>query len=144
MDNFVNKINVTEETSDSKPYYAYLPGMEADITRKIINRFIFDGNYEIKDAKSAYFILKGQLIDFKREPLRYDADNKVLEYRLSVVVNIELYKIKEDEPVWSENYFAGESTFRTSGQFARTENLAAQDAMHDLAERVVERTVESW
>jgi len=144
VDNFVNKINVTEETSDSKPYYAYLPGMEADITRRIINRFIFDGSYEIRDAKNAYFILKGQLIDFKREPLRYDADNKVLEYRLSVVVNIELYKIKGNELVWQENRFAGESTFRTMGQFAKVENLAAQDAMNDLAERVVERTVESW
>jgi len=144
VDNFVNKINVTEETSDNKPYYAYLPGMEAEITRRIINRFIFDGNYEIKDARSANFILKGQLIDFKREPLRYDADNKVLEYRLSIVVNIELYKTADNKPVWHENHFAGESTFRTTGQFAKAENLAAQDAMHDLAERVVERTVESW
>ena len=144
VDNFVNKINVTEETSDSKPYYSYLPGMEADITRRVINRFIFDGNYEIKDARNAYFILKGQLIDFRREPLRYDADNKVLEYRLSVVVDIELYKIKGDELVWRENHFAGESTYRTAGQFAKVENLAAQDAMNDLAERVVERTVENW
>ncbi|MGB2705620.1 MAG: LPS assembly lipoprotein LptE [Candidatus Omnitrophota bacterium] len=144
VDNFVNKINVTEEITDRKVYYAYRPGMEADITRRIINRFIFDGNYEIKNARGAYFILKGQLINFKREPLRYDADDKVLEYRLSVVVDIELYKTKDKELVWRENHFAGESTYRTTGQFAKSESAAAQAAMNDLAERVVERTVESW
>jgi len=144
VDNFVSKINVTEETSDSKPYYSYLPGMEADITRRVIDRFIFDGNYEIKNAQNACFILKGQLIDFKREPLRYDADNKVLEYRLSIVVNLELYRTESNELIWHENHFAGESTFRTVGQFAKVENLAAQDAMDDLAKRVVERTVENW
>ena len=79
VENFTNKITVTKEVSDSRIYYPYKPGMEVDITRKVIDRFIFDGNYQIKSDKNAYFILKGQLVDYRREPLRYDADETVLE-----------------------------------------------------------------
>ena len=144
VDNFINKITVTKEVSDSRIYYPYKPGMEIDIMRTVIDRFLFDGNYQIKSNKNAYFILKGQLVDFRREPLRYDADDTVLEYRLSVVVDIELYRREDGSLVWRENNFAGESTYRTTGDSRQTENTALRAAIEDLARRLVERTVENW
>lgn len=144
VDNFVNKIDVTKEVSNEEIYYAYIPGMESDITREVINRFILDGNYEVRDSRSAHFLLKGQLIDFKRDPLRYDANDNVIEYRLSIVADIELYNLKDDKSVWQEKYFAGESTYRTTGQFAKSEAASTEDAIKDLARRIVERTVENW
>jgi len=144
VDNFVNEIDVTREITNQNVYYPYRPGMEANITRQVINRFILDGNYEIMEMKSAYFELSGQLVDFKREPLRYDANEYVIEYRLSVVVNMEFKDLKKGEIVWAEDNFAGESTYRTTGQFAKSEDKAAGDAIIDLARRIVERAVENW
>src|SRR4030042_32388 len=102
VENFVNKIDIAKETSDEAVYYAYRPGMESDITRQIINRFIYDGNYLVTDAKNAHFLLKGQLVEFKREPLRYDANDNVIEYRLSLVTNIELDDNRQGSVVWQE------------------------------------------
>lgn len=144
VENFVNEINVTQEISDRKPYYAYKPAMEADITRSIIDKFLYDGNYEIKDQESAEFVLKGQLVDYRREPLRYDANDYVIEYRLSVVVNMELFDRISGKKVWQEKNFAGESTYRTTGQYAKSENTTLDEALEDLSNRVVERTVENW
>ncbi len=144
VDNFVNKIDITTEVSERKVYYAYRPGMEADITREVIDKFILDGNFELKGIKETSFLLKGQLIDFRREPLRYDANDNVVEYRLGVVVDIELHDIKKGEIVWREKDFAGESTYRTTGQFAKSESVAMKAAISDLARRIVERTVENW
>jgi len=144
VENFINKITVTKEVSDNRIYYPYKPGMEVDITRMVIDWFIFDGNYQIKSDKNAYFILKGQLVNYRREPLRYDADNTVLEYRLSVVVDIELYRRENGDLVWRENNFAGESTYRTTGESRQTESAALRAATEDLARRMVERTVENW
>jgi len=142
--NFVNKINVTEEASDKNVYYAYKPGMEIDITREIIDRFIFDGNYKITSQETAHFLLKGQLVRFERQPLRYDANENITEYRINVVVDIELHDLEKETIVWTENNFAGESTYRTSGRFAKSEVTAVKEAIKDLARRVVERTVENW
>lgn len=144
VDNFVSTINVTAETSNRKAYYAYRPGMEVDITTAIIDQFIFDGSYQIKDAQNADFLMKGQLIDFKREPLRFDRNNNVTEYRLNVVANIEFYNRETGDLLWKESNFAGESTYRLRGQYAKAENTAAEEAIQDLARRAMERTVENW
>ena len=144
VDSFVNKIDITREISHEKAYYPYRPAMEADITREVIDRFILDGNYKIKSRKNAHFSLKGELIDFRRDPLRYDANDNVIEYRLSAVINMELYDLKEDKTLWKESGFAGESTYRTSGEFAKSEQAAIGKAIEDLAARIVERTVENW
>ena len=144
VDNFVNKIDVTQEVSDNDPYYPYDPGMESNITRETINRFIYDGTYQIKDSENAHYLMTGELVNFKREPLRYDTDEDVTEYRLSVVCNVELYDLKKEKVVWQENSFAGESTYRTSGQFAKSEDVALAEATYDFARRIVERTVENW
>lgn len=144
IDNFINKIDVAQEVSKENPYYAYLPAMESDITREVINRFIFDGNYRIKGPEDARFLLKGSMVDFRRDPLRYDANENVIEYRISVAVDMELIDLKDDKSLWLEKYFAGESTYRTTGEFAKSESTAIQEAVEDLARRIVERTVENW
>ena len=118
--------------------------MESDITRKVIDRFIFDGNYQVKDAANSHFLLKGELVNFTREPLRYDANENVTEYRVHVAVNMELYDLEEDKVVWREKNFAGEKSYRTTGQYAKSESVTVGEAIDDLARRIVERTVENW
>ena len=144
VDNFINKIDTTREISNDNVYFAYRPGMETDITRAIIDKFMIDGNYEIKDEKSAHFLLKGELVNFRREPLRYDANENVIEYRLHIAVDFKLYDLEKESAVWQESNFAGESTYRTTGQFAKSESAAITETIKDLARRVVERTVLNW
>ncbi|MCQ9206580.1 MAG: LPS assembly lipoprotein LptE [Omnitrophica bacterium] len=144
VENFLNNIDTAREISDARPYYAYRPAIESDITREVINKFLLDGNYQIEGPKSAHFLLKGELVSFERQPLRYDANDNVTEYRLSVVVNMKLHDLYEKETVWKESDFAGETTYRTSGALSKTESAAIQEAIEDLAQRIVERTVEDW
>ena len=144
VENFLNSIDTTRETSDTRPYYAYRPAIESDITREVIDKFVSDGNYPIEGPKNAHFSLKGELVSFERQPLRYDANDNVTEYRLSVVVNMELNDLYKKETVWKESGFAGESTYHTSGALSKSEGTAIQEAIKDLAQRIVERTVEDW
>jgi len=144
VENFVNQIKVTSEITDEKPYYAYVPNMETDITRSVIDRFLIDGTYELKNEKDAYCTLKGELVDYRREALRYDTNDNVSEYRLSVVVNMKLVETKTGNVIWHEERFAGEESYRTEGPYASSESVALNEAIDDLAERIVERTVENW
>ena len=144
VENFANRIPVTEETSDERMYIGYRPRMEYDITKAVVDRFIFDGNLKISDRKDADLILTGELVDFRKEPLRYDANDNVEEYRLRLVTSLELTDVKNNKPMWKEKEFAGESTYRTGGSLAKSESSAIDDAKSDLARRIVERTVEGW
>lgn len=144
VENFINKINITEEQTEERMYRGYRPGLEIDLTKAIIDRYILDGNLRIANLKDASLILRGELLDFRKEALLYDANNNVEEYRIRLVVNIELIDAKSDNTVWREKGFSGETTYRTGGSLAKSESTAIKEANADLARRIVERTIEGW
>lgn len=143
IDNFANKINVTAESNDMRMYRGYRPGMELEATRKIRDKYIFDGNLKVVDSKDADLILTGELVDYRNEALRFDRNDNVEEYRVRLVVNMQM-ATKDGKVRWTEVNFAGEQLYRTSGPLASTETQAISQAGDDLARRVVERTVEEW
>ncbi|MDO8535911.1 MAG: LPS assembly lipoprotein LptE [Candidatus Omnitrophota bacterium] len=144
VDNLVNKIKVTEEASDVRMYRGYHPGMELEATRAIRDKYLSDGNLKIADQDTADLILTGELVDFRNESLRYDRNNNVEEFRVRIVVNLEMKNAKDGKVRWKENNFAGESLYRTTGPLAKSEATAIKEADDDLARRVVERTIEEW
>lgn len=141
---FVNKTDITNESYSGSQYRIYRPHCETDITTAVVNKFLFDGNLKPVKEQNADLILKGELIDFRREPLRYDNNDNVLEYRISLVINMSLWSKIEDKFLYEEKNFIGETTYFTTGTVAKSENAAVNDALTDLARRVVERAVDQW
>ncbi|MGA2774905.1 MAG: LPS assembly lipoprotein LptE [Candidatus Omnitrophota bacterium] len=141
---FVNKTDITNEAYTGSQYRIYIPHLETDITNAVINKFLTDGNLKPVQEPNADLILKGELVDFHRDPLRYDNSKNVLEYRLSPVINMSLWDTKENKLLYQENNFTGDTTYYTSGTTAISESAAVNNALVDLARRVVERAVDQW
>jgi len=141
---FENKIDITQEAYAANKYRVYRPALETDITRVVTNKFFTDGNLKPVKEESADLILKGELLEFRRDTLRYTANDEVEEYRLNIVVNLTLYDKKENNLVWQEKNFTGDTTYFTAGPQAKSEDVAINDALADLARRIVERAVEQW
>ncbi len=141
---FVNKIDVTQESAVASKYRVYRPLLESDITNAVVNKYIFDGNLRPVEENAADLVLKGELLEFRRDVVRYTENDDIEEYRLNLVVNISLWDRKEDKLVWQEQGFTGDTTYFTMGSQAKSEDAAVSDAMKDLARRIVERTVEQW
>ena len=144
VDNFKNSIDITGEFSEKEGYDIYRPGLEVEMTKAVIDRFVFDGNLRVVSGSEADSRLAGELIDYAKEPLRYDDGDNVIEYRIKVVARAGLKDLVNNKVLWSEDDFVGEATYRTSGSFAKTEDTARQEALVDLARRIVERTIELW
>lgn len=145
VDNFKNKIEIDKEVTESARYTLYRPGLENDVTNAVTNRFIFDGNLKIADGDEADLILTGELTDYRQDAIAYDTEeDDVEEYRIKIVVNIRLEDMYNNELMWEEFGFKGESTYRTTGRLAVSEDSAREEAIEDLASRIVERTVEGW
>jgi len=141
---FVNKIDITGETDVAYKYKLYKPMLETDVTRAVIDKFLFDGNLRPANKELADLVLKGELVEFRRDPLRYTASDEVEEYRLNIVTNISLWDNQKNKLLWKENNFTGDATYFTRGPLAKSEDIAINDATSDLARRIVERTVEEW
>jgi hypothetical protein len=144
VENFSNKIPITDEVSDRRRYKTYRPLLEVDVTRAIIDRFIFDGHLRLAQKKDADLIMEGSLVDFRREPTKYGYNDTIDQYRIAIFVDLKLVEAQTGNVVWSEHNFAGSEYYFTSGQQAKSEDEAVTDAIKDLARRVVERTIEVW
>jgi len=139
---FVNKIDITSETSVARRYKTYYPLLENDITLKVIDQFILDGNLRIARGEDADLILEGELNDYRRDALRYTGvdDEEVEEYRISLVVNLKLYDTRGKTQLWEVGSFVGDTTYFTQ----ESESSAISRAIEDLARRVVDRVVDVW
>jgi len=144
VDNFKNKIDIGREVTESTRYALYRPGLQNSLTSEVVDRFAFDGNLKIAKKEDADLILTGDLVNYTQEPLRYDRNDEVEEYRIRIVVNIKLADVAEDEVLWKETGFSGEATYKTMGRFTTSEDTAREEALEDLARRIVERTIEGW
>ncbi|MBF0532009.1 MAG: hypothetical protein HQL23_02810 [Candidatus Omnitrophica bacterium] len=122
----------------------YLPLLEVRVRKAVNDRFLLDGNLRPVKSEKAELMLKGKLVDYQRDALRYTDNNDVQEYRVRVVVDLELIDPKTETAVWAEKGFAGEATYFLTGPQAKSEDAAVEDALTDLARRTVERTIENW
>ncbi|OGX21774.1 MAG: hypothetical protein A3K54_01805 [Omnitrophica WOR_2 bacterium RBG_13_44_8] len=145
---FVNKIDITREESVANKYRLYKPMLETDVTRAVTNKYLFDGNLRPVREGSADLILKGEVVEFRRDPLRYTDGDEVEEYRINIIVNISIEDTKEKQLVWEEKNFTGDYTYFTSyapaSAIKKSDDTAVNEAISDLARRIVERTVEQW
>ena len=137
---FKNKISYTTDNTRN----LYLPLLEIKVRNAVVDRFLFDGHMKVKDSETADVVLKGNLLGYEREVLRYTDNNDVQEYRIRITVSIELWDSRTEKTLWSEPSFAGETTYFITGAQAKSEDTALQDALTDLARRIVERTIEDW
>lgn len=142
---FVNKVDTTSEFSEGRRFKTYYPLLENKITNAIVDKFNFDGNLKSAKKEEADLILKGDLVNYRRESVRTSANDSVDEYRIDIFVNITLTENNaEKKVVWQKDGFAGDASYYTSGQLAKSESQALDDATKDLARRIVELTVEAW
>ncbi|MGE4357778.1 MAG: LPS assembly lipoprotein LptE [Candidatus Omnitrophota bacterium] len=137
---FINSIKFDNTAPEYKTYY---PGLEIKITNAVIDRFVYDGNLRISGEENADLELEGEVVDYLKQPLRYSEADEIEEYRISIIVNLTL-KDKEGNILWRENNFTGDATYRLTGSLAKTEQEALNEAVLDLARRIVNRTLENW
>ena len=63
---------------------------------------------------------------------------------LTIFVNLVLTNKKTAQTIWEKKNFAGETSYYTTGKYVKSESQAVEDAVADLARRIVEGIVEAW
>ncbi|MFT5169820.1 MAG: hypothetical protein ACI9F2_000465 [Lysobacterales bacterium] len=137
---FENKISYTSSVGRRNLYF---PLLEVDVRDAVIDRYLFDGNLKITEEDNADLILQGILQSYSRTELRKDDNDDVEEYRIYVTMKLQLIDTKYQSVMWSQN-ITGETTYFVTGASASTEESAVEEAIEDLARRIVEKTIENW
>jgi len=144
VEGFDNKIPITREFDERVGYITNIPQLEENVTRGVIDRFLFDGNLRVTNQPAmADLVLTGELRDFYRQPLRRRDDSTVEEYRLNLTASVRL-RDREGKTILEEPNLVADSTYFLSGSLARTETAAVDDLVTDFSRRIVEWVIEYW
>ncbi|MDO8603217.1 MAG: LptE family protein [Candidatus Omnitrophota bacterium] len=143
VDMFKNNIDITKEVSAKDNYEVYRPNLEMDLRDVIVNRIFLDGNFKVADKDSADAVLEGEILQYRKDPLRYQ-DEVAQEYRISLICDVKLINQKDSSILFEEENITGDTTYFTTGALQKTETSALNDAMLDLARRVVNKIIENW
>lgn len=138
---YIKKITIPIFTNDTFKY-----GLESELTRIVIDEFITDGHLEIVNESDADAVLHGTINNYKLEPINFDTNEVVTEYKLTMSLQLEFEDRISKEMLWKEpniyeyvNYFP-----LGSGGTPETEQDAFERLAEILSKDVVRRTVEGW
>ncbi len=122
----------------------YVAGLESHLTQAVLDDFVTDGNLKITDIDKADLILRGEIAGYEQEPFRFNHFEQVDEYRLFIVLRLTLEDRKTGQVIWKEDNFSGDTQYFINGPRAIQEEQAAEKAILDMANKIVNRVVEDW
>lgn len=139
---YIKKIAVNNFSNNTVQY-----GIEDKLTKKVIEEFLRDGRLEIVKAEDADALLTGVIVRYSLEPVSYDAQSVVEQYKLYIGVDVTFQDQVQGTTMWTESNIHEDYTYYVTakaGQLVETET-DAQEAVTDLLARdVVKRTVVGW
>ena len=135
--------------------------LPALLHEEIRRAFRLDGRLSILDnAIDADSLLKGAVIDYIKQPARFDRNNVVQEYRLRMAVDLSLVDVAQNRVLWTESGPASTSyrgaALRKLERYANfvvvpaeglpveSEVDAQRRMVRDLARDIVLKVVEGW
>ncbi len=137
VETFKNEIPPNEQ-------FAYRAGLEIELRNAIVEQFLLDGNLKVVDESEADAVLKGSVISYEQEGLRFDRLESVEEYRLFLVVKFQLIDRRTNKVIIHEPNFSGRAEFFGDRNPSTARRSSANSATVDLAQSLVNRIVEEW
>ena len=121
----------------------YEHNVHVTVTDAVIDELILDGNLRLLKHEEADTILEGQVIKYKTEPLGYDKNNDVEQYRVIVTAQIVFKNLNKDKIIWTQT-IEGSVSYYTAGRLGMSEKAATDEAVENLARNIVSEVVNFW
>ncbi|MCX8044962.1 MAG: LPS assembly lipoprotein LptE [Desulfobacterota bacterium] len=132
------------------PYFkntTFEPEAEKIFTHAFINEFIKSKRLRVVSEPDADLILRGTIRKLIEDTIAYNRDDKALEYRMDVVLDVQLERRQTGEVLWKRK------NVRHSEEFPVGDNIVLSEAAKraalgrlaaDLAERVHDSIIQGF
>lgn len=138
----VNSIRVSSEERQHASHGAYPALIEDRLTSRLVSEFNIRSNLEVVSRIEGALRLDCEVIDYRRQTLRYTDSDDPREQRLRLHVKMELTDSQGE--LLKERVVVGQTTFYLDGPQSRSERAAQHDLVEDTARRITEAVVEAW
>jgi len=137
-----NKIKIAKESRKYAGYVSYPVLIEKRLTNALIERLQTDGHLRVTSSEPYDLKLAIDIIDYKKETLRYTDSDDIEEQRLWLVVSMSL--ADNNNNIINKKEIRGETTFFLIGSHQKSESAAQVELVSDTARRILEAVIERW
>ena len=123
------------------PYFTnktYEAGLERFLTEALIDEFVKSRMVAIVDEANAGAVIRGQIEDFQEGVISYDKNDRALEYRVGVKLEVTLERKDTGEVLWRNKELYHFEDYRVSSEISVTEANKEQ-ALRKIAAEIAER-----
>jgi hypothetical protein len=120
------------------------PTLENDLTQVVIDRFQRDNHLTLAEPGGADALLEGTLVAYENRVYRFDDKAQAQEYIVTVTLDAVVKDQVKNKDLWSQQGIRASATYLLGGAQARTEADARKEAVQQLADILLSRTVEGW
>jgi outer membrane lipopolysaccharide assembly protein LptE/RlpB len=80
----------------------YEPLVEKQVTRALKDELDIDGRWVLTDRGDADLLVSGKVTKVELLPLSYDAQERILEYRVRISVDVKVSDVKTGKVLWKD------------------------------------------
>ena len=106
-----------------------------------------DQTLKVVAEKDADSVVEGVVLEYRREPFTFDAQESVQTYRVEIVLEARFVDVRKNRVIWEEKRLAQWDTYNfasVGGQPAETEEIGIGRVLAKLTDDVVNRTLQAW
>ena len=118
-------------------------GVDQTMTTTVTEAFISDGRLDVVSEREADAMLRGVVVKYEKGPLTFDRAQTVDEFKIEVVVAVELEDLREGKVLWKEDQFRAWKSYKEGGADGGEDN-ALSAVVATLASDILSRTLEGW
>jgi hypothetical protein len=122
-------------------------GIESTITQDVIDEFISDGTLDVVEKEKSDAILWGTIRKYRIDPVGFDKNEVVDEYRLLIEIEVKLEDATSKEILWEETDIKESTSFfpnRYESGLNNSETEAFNEVSQYLSLDIMRLTVEGW
>jgi hypothetical protein len=120
-------------------------GLEERLNLVLTDEFLRDGRIAISGEDTADGVLNGKIVKYILEPLTYDENHVIVQYKLWILADIRFEDLHENKILWEEKNLEGRYNYFTETQpGGMTEEDARELIWENLSRDIVRRTIEGY
>lgn len=120
------------------------PALEDELTRRVIERFERNAQLKVEEPRSADAELDGTITEYSNKVYRFNDQERADEYVVTITLDVAVTDRQKNKELWSQQGIRVSATYLVSGAQARTEADARKEAVEQVADILLSRTVEGW
>jgi outer membrane lipopolysaccharide assembly protein LptE/RlpB len=123
----------------------YEPLVEKQVTSALKDELAIDGRWVLTDRGDADMLVSGKVTKVELLPLSYDAQERILEYRVRLVLDVKVTEVKSGKVLWKEQDMETFSDYRVIEDITKSKinkGEAINKASKNFAEEFIIKTLD--